>query len=115
MQEKNECWEIHILRPPGLVFEIMIPFTVLEWFVTAKDPAGGNEIWNDWMDYYPLNNESKDTLQSQMEEDIQIFVEHLFTCELRVIESKGFFARRHRIEWKSKAGWEKISLYTSIH
>ena len=108
--DKHESWDVAITRSPNLLFEVVIPHAVLEWFVTAKNTASGKEIWSDWVDYYHTSRDKSDDLQSQMRDDIERFIEHLLTSELRIVESRKFFAERQKIEWNPNGRWEKLSL-----
>jgi hypothetical protein len=104
--EGNECWEIRVIRPENIAFEIVIPRTGHEWFVTAKAVETGKELWSDWMDYY-----GEREINLEMESDVEWFVERLLASTVRVVESKTFLGRRLKVEWRAGGDWERISLY----
>jgi hypothetical protein len=109
--EKTEGWVIHLARPEGIMFEILILRNFLEWFASAKAEATGKKVWTDWMDYYSADGETEKKLRSQMKKDILRFVERLRLSTVRVVESKVFFRKRQRLEWKMDADWEKLLIY----
>jgi hypothetical protein len=112
VKDGDESWTVGVSRPPSLSFEIVVPHSVLEWFVTVKNAGNGKDIWNDWADYYAdTGTYSSSSLSSQLENDIERFIETLLTVNLRVVESKKYFAQRQRIEWNVNGQWEKLALF----
>jgi hypothetical protein len=109
--ERSSCWEVRLTKSEGLVFEITVPKDVLEWFVTARQTPTGEDTWSDWMDYYSVNNETDAELASDMQRDIEQFVDRLNVSTFRILESRTLFGRRRqRLEWKSNGDWQRVSL-----
>jgi len=106
--EMANTWELHISKTEGLTFVIVIPHNVLEWFATARNSRG--KVWSDWADYYPINNETTETLRADMASDIESFVIALSTSSIRVTEKKALFKTKHCVDWKLNGNWQKISL-----
>ena len=112
--DREHSWEIRAHKPEGLVFEITVPHSVLEWFVTARRTSPDQEVWNDWMDYYAVAGETETELRSAMARHIERFIDRLLAAKVRVVESRAFLRRRQRLEWRTAGEWEKISLYEDV-
>lgn len=109
--DRDQSWEIRTQKADGLLFEIVVPHGVLEWFVTARTVKDGREVWSDWIDYYSLAAETQQELRSEMEKDVERFIDRLLASKVRVVEAKTFLGQRHRVEWKTGENWKMLSLH----
>jgi len=112
--DQAKAWVIRAAKPGGMVFEITVPHDVLEWFVTIKQAPAGRKIWSDWMDYYAVKGETEAELQADMARDIERFVEQLLAATVRIIESRMFFGRKKRLEWRTTGDWQRVSIFETV-
>ena len=93
--------EIVIEKDGGLTFTITLPRNVFEWYADARDTSG-RQVWADWADYYPDNNEKPKELRAAMAADIEAFVAQLVASKVRIAEGS--------LEWKEAGKWQSIGL-----
>jgi len=77
VEDRAFDWLIRITSVPGFEFEVLVPYTVLEWDVTARNAATGAEVWHDWMDYtgyVPKEAENLPQLAEDMRTDVEWFL-----------------------------------------
>jgi hypothetical protein len=99
---------IRIVKNDSFSFEITIPGSVLEWFVAIHE--NGKEIWTDWADYVPINNEPYSELKEWMQADIINFVQTAVKYQLRKVASKHLFGTKDAFEWFIDGNWEPITM-----
>jgi hypothetical protein len=102
---RNGVDEIVVEKESGLKFVVTIPHATLEWFVSAHVDA--KEVWTDWFDYYPIDNETDETLRVEMGDEILRFVQTLAGSQVRLIADES---KKHGqgVEWKVNDYWQKI-------
>lgn len=110
IMDREQSWEIRILTSDDLVFEIIVPHEVLEWFVTARRVSTKQDVWSDWMDYYEITGKTEAVMRSEMERDIDQFTDRLLASTFRLVKSRSFLNRRQRLEWRTGGDWERVSL-----
>lgn len=113
VEDQADCWRLSISKPADLIFEVIVPHDVLEWFVTVR--REGAELWSDWMDYYAIDAHPSKDLDSAMANDIEYFVKTLASRTVRVVESRSFLSKRNNIQWLSEGTWRKMSLSEPTH
>jgi len=107
-------WTIRFAKPGALEVEVIVPHSVLEWFVTVRD-ASGAELWSDWMDYagyVARTEEQPEQMASAMAGDIECFVTTLAAADdFRVTSNRilGVLPRR-TAEWRISGQWQAVAL-----
>lgn len=104
--EQVHAWILCIRKPAGLVFNVTVPHSVLEWFVDAHDDSGA--IWSEWVDYYPINGETREQLLTEMAFEIERFVAIMVNSEMRVLCDEA--KTKKSIELKVGSSWQSASL-----
>ena len=104
--EKAEASILRISKPAGIVIDVTIPYTVLEWFVDVRDSSGS--VWAECADYYSVNNETKGQLLLDMQSDIERFVTVLLKSEVRVLHNPVKAGKE--VEMAVKGSWRRADL-----
>ncbi len=107
VEDQAGCWKVSISKQSDLVVEVTVPHDVLEWFVTVR--RDGTELWSDWMDYYAIDEHSKD-LHLARATDVEQFVQKISETTVRAVESRSLFSKRPTIQWLAAGTWTRISL-----
>ena len=100
-----------IRRADEILFEIVVPNDVLEWFTEAK--VNGEVVWSDWADYY---DESRASLCDDMCRDIVCFARIVAKAPIRlnITESKKLISvkqvERRLLELFINNQWSEISI-----
>jgi hypothetical protein len=107
-------WTVRVPKRSDLVFEVVVPHDVLEWFISIRDPAG-RELWSDWMDYagyIPSAVEDRSALALEMERDIEWFVSTPIAAEdVRITRGRLMLVwRRSGAEWCIDGRWQPVSM-----
>jgi hypothetical protein len=89
--------KLNIVRS-GIWLSVLIPRTVLEWWVEVTDIASGS-IVEDWCDYAGYDASSAQALSEDMRTDVLSFVENAVARPLRTI------ADGRILEWNVGGDW----------
>ena len=77
--------ELRIVRSE-ISLSVLVPRTVLEWWVEVKDASSGKRIV-DWCDYAGYDATTELELSEEMRADVLRFVENILARPLRMVES----------------------------
>jgi hypothetical protein len=103
ISEAAEDVQLRIERP-GLSVSLVIPKSVLEFFVDVHD-AGGARLIQDWLDYAGYDETPESQLAEEMRAEVLTFIGRLVQRELRL-------ARGGRcLEWQSGERWVQAVPY----
>jgi len=112
ISEPPQAWEIRAAKEDDLIFQIIVPRDVLEWFVTVREAATDKEVWSDSNEYYATDNETDEELRSFMRHDIERFVDRLLVSTVRLLKSPK--SPLTRLEWRAEDGWELVSIQEDL-
>jgi hypothetical protein len=102
--------EAIVEKDGGLKFVVTIPHATLEWFVSASVDA--KQVWSDWFDYYPIDNETDETLRAEMGDEVLRFVQTLAGSQVRLVANENKVPGQ-AIEWRINDSWQKIGAFAA--
>lgn len=89
--------KLNIVRS-GISLSVLIPRTVLEWWVEVSDTASAATV-EDWCDYAGYNATSAQALSEDMRADVLSFVENAVARPLRTVRDGRV------LEWNVGGHW----------
>jgi len=84
----------------NVLLSILIPRTVLEWWVEVSDVSSGMKI-KDWCDYAGYDATAEQELSENMRTDVVSFIENALARPLRIAENSRI------LEWHVADGWRQ--------
>lgn len=96
--EADEHVELRLLRPEFSI-TLVVPKSVLEFFVDVHDPKGGLLI-QDWLDYAGYDATAEQRLAEEMRAEVVTFVERLVQRNLRLV-----CGHCSNLEWQTGERW----------
>jgi hypothetical protein len=115
IEDQPSSWKLHIASPPNISVELVVPHSVLEWFVTVRDATTDAEVWSDWMDYQGYVRKAEENLEElrrDMHSDIQWFVTTLGRAtDFRIVPQRVLgLLSSNRAEWYINGQWHRVQL-----
>jgi hypothetical protein len=101
---RGEALELKLVRA-DIEVRVVVPESVLEWFVDAERPTSGSRA-SDWCDYAGYDNTPAAELESDMAEEVAAFVNQLIEHDLRYTEDSKRPARGV-LEWLIDGQWRQ--------
>jgi hypothetical protein len=101
---KGQALELTLVRN-DIEVRVLVPESVLEWFVDAEDRISGAKV-SDSCDYAGYDDTPDGELETDMAEDVAAFVNQLIERNLRC-EQDSKRSRRSVIEWFVDGQWQQ--------
>ena len=94
------------IRQSDFSVSLIIPRSVLEWFVEVHD-ADGVRLIQDWLDYAGYDSTPESQLAEDMRDEVLTFVERLLGRNLRLMRGAW-----NSLEWQAGERWLQAVPFT---
>lgn len=101
---KGEALELKLVRG-DIEVRVLIPESVLEWFVDAERIASGSRA-SDWCDYEGYDDTPAAELEREMAEEVVTLVDQLIERDLRYVEDSKH-PTRGVLQWLVDGEWHQ--------